>query len=410
MATGTTRPFEGLLVIDFGVGGVGVEVGRLFAEYGAEVIKIETHAKLDFMRSITPNRINPSFASSSRSKKGLGVNLRDKRGLELVEELVRRADVVVDNNATGVMERLGFSAARLRELNPTLIVFTSQSVGSEGPWSNWTGYGPSTHPVSGMQWLWNFPEDVEQPAGSVCIFPDHLVGRLGAIASIAGLIQRETTGQGFESNFAQFETPMQLLGDLYARESLEPGSVRPAGNRSSEGAPFGAYPCAGDDEWVAICVRSDDEWRRLVAAIGSPDWAAAPELADEAGRRRAHDSIDAALAEWTCERTPQEARDVLQAAGVAAGDVQHALALLGDPHLAAREFLQPVEQTGLTTLLFEGPFFHASDLPPPDVRPAPLLGEHTKQICRENLGLADSEIEQLVRDGVLELVREPEAD
>ena len=404
------RPFDGILVVDFGVGAVGVEMSRLLGEYGADVVKIESHSKPDFMRALTPNFINPSFASSSRSKRSLGVDLKSPRGVELVKQLLAKADVVVDNNATGVMDRLGIGADAIHAMNPKAVVVTSQSVGSSGPWKSFSGYGPSTHPVSGLQWLWNVPEDVDQPAGSTNVYPDHLVGRLGAVAAIAGLIQREASGQGSTADIAQFEVPVQFLGDWFAKEALEPGSVRPRGNRSELGAPWGAYRCAGEDEWVAICVRSDAEWEALRGAIGDPDWARDPALGSEAGRRERHDAIDEALEAWTRERDPQAARDALQAVGVPAGDLQHALHLLADAHLGSREFIRVIDQPGLTTLMFEGASFHATDLPQTADRPAPLLGQHTHEVCREHLGLPESEIDALIAEGVLEVPRPvPEA-
>lgn len=394
-------PFEGLRVVDFGVGAVGVEVARLFADYGADVIKVESYDKPDFMRALTPNMINPSFASSSRGKRSLGVDLKTEGGRELVHRLIDDADIVVDNLATGVMARLGMDAETIRARNPRLVVVTSQSVGAQGPWKDWSGYGPSTHPTSGLHWLWNHP-DATEPAGSVCTYPDHLVGRLGAVAGLAGLIQRRSTGSGVTADLAQFETPLGFLGDLFAREAIEPGSVRPSGNRSERGAPWGAYPCAGDDEWVAICVRDDRDWEALRGAIGDPDWARDGRYATAAGRHADHDAIDEALASWTRERTPQEARDALQAVGVPAGDLQHTHAILADPNLAAREFIRVLDQPGLTTMLFEGPFYRASELPPPVLEPAPLLAQHTREICREHFGMDDAAIDALVAEGVLE--------
>ncbi len=395
------QPFEGLKVVDFGVGAVGVEAARLFADYGADVIKIESYEKPDFMRALTPNMINPSFASSSRGKQSFGVDLKTERGRELVHRLIDEADVVVDNLATGVMARLGMDAETLHARNPGLVVITSQSVGAQGPWKDWSGYGPSTHPTSGLHWLWNHPEATE-PAGSVCTYPDHLVGRLGAIAGIAGLIQRQTSGRGLTADIAQFETPIQFLGDLFAKEALEPGSVAPTGNRSERGAPWGAYPSAGEDEWVTICVRDDDDWAALRGAIGDPDWAKDAAYATAEGRHAAHDAIDERLAEWTRERTSQEARDALQAVGVPAIDMQNSVHILADANLAAREFIRVLDQPGLTTMLFEGPFYHASDLDLPLLRPAPLLAQHTREICRERLGLDDAAIDALVAEGVLE--------
>jgi crotonobetainyl-CoA:carnitine CoA-transferase CaiB-like acyl-CoA transferase len=400
-----TYPFRGLRLLDFGVGAVGVEVGRLFAEYGADVIKVESHAKPDFMRALTPAWMNPAFASSSRSKRSFGVNLGSERGVELVHQLARVSDVVVDNNAAGVMERLGLGYEALRAVNPRIVVFTSQMVGGQGPWGGWIGYGPSTHPVSGLQYLWNYPEDAERPAGSVNIFPDHLVGRLGALAAVAALIARERSGRGCKLDAAQFETPINMLGDLFAREALAPGSLRPAGNRSPRGAPWGVYRCAGPDEWCAINVRSDAEWQALAGALGSPEWCQRPEYRTANGRLAQQDELDARLGEWTQTRTPQEVARVLQEAGVPAGDVQHAAHQLADPQLAARGYARVVDQPGVGGMVFEGPSFRGTDLPDPIVLPAPLLGEHTRPVARELLGLAEAEIDALVAAGVLEETR-----
>ena len=136
---------------------------------------------------------------------------------------------MIENNAVGVMDRLGLGTQAVHALNPALVSFSSQMVGSVGPWKHWTGYGPNTHPVSGLQHLWNYPEDEESPAGSTNIYPDHFVARIGTAAIIAGLIHRERSGAGSHHDAAQFETAIGLLGDLYAQESLSPGSVHPLG-------------------------------------------------------------------------------------------------------------------------------------------------------------------------------------
>jgi crotonobetainyl-CoA:carnitine CoA-transferase CaiB-like acyl-CoA transferase len=396
------RPLRGIRVLDFGVGGVGVEVGRLLAEYGAEVIKVESRTAPDFIRTIMGGTMNPAFASSSRSKLGFGANLRTEEGRDLVARLVPLADVVIENNGTGVMERLGLGPEQLRERNPRIVSFSSQMVGSRGPWKDWIGYGPSTHPVSGLQYLWNYPEDEDTPAGSTNIHPDHLVGRVGALAVMAGLIGRLRRGRGMHADAAQFESAIALLGDVLAGESIEPGSARPLGNASERGAPWGCYPCRGPDAWCVVCVRCDDEWRALREALGDPAWAREDALASAAGRLARRAEIDARLAEWTRERGAREATQALQARGVPAGFVAHGGHHLEDPQLEARGYLQRIEQPGVGPLVLEGPAFRGSDLPGPIVAPAPELGEHTRRLARELLGLDDAEISRLVEAGVLE--------
>jgi crotonobetainyl-CoA:carnitine CoA-transferase CaiB-like acyl-CoA transferase len=400
-----TAPFAGMRVLDFGVGAVGVEVGRFFAEYGADVVKVESATAPDFIRTITPDGMNPAFASSSRSKRGLGVNLKDARGLALVRSLARLADVVIENNGAGVMERLGLGYESLRADNPRLVYFSSNLTGSRGPWSGWIGYGPSTHPVSGMQHLWNYPEDEARPAGSTNIYPDHFVGRLGALASVAALFQRERTGAGCHAEAAQFEGAIGFIGDWLARESLAPGTVHPRGNASERGAPWGVYPCAGEDEWVAICVRSDAEWHALRDALGAPDWARAHGLETSLGRIAARAELDRHLSVWTRTQAPHAVMHRLQAHGVPASALHHPAHEVADPHLRARGYPQSFDQPPLGRLTAEGPAFRATDLPAPIQRAAPMLGEHSRAVCRDWLGMPEAEIDALLTAGVLEAPR-----
>jgi len=395
-------PLRGLRVLDCGVGAVGVEAGRILAEYGAEVIKIESSDTPDFIRVIMSSYMNPSFLSSSRSKQSFGVDLRTEKGRELVQRLVRCSDSFIENNGTGTTEKLGLGAKQLRELNPRMVSFSSQSVGSHGPWKGWIGYGPNTHPVSGLQHLWNYPEDEERPAGSTAVHPDHLVGRIGALALVAGMIHREHSGWGSHHDAAQFETPIGLMADLFAKESLMPGSVHPTGNASSRGAPWGCYPCAGDDEWCVINVRSDSEWQQLRKAIGDPAWACDAALDAAEGRMARREQIDTELGHWTAERDPRQVMEILQAVGVPAGIVAHPGHHIADPQLLHRGYPQLVDQPGYEAILAEGPAFLGSDLPPVITRPAPLLGEHTRAIAANLLGLSAQEIEALLAEGVIE--------
>jgi crotonobetainyl-CoA:carnitine CoA-transferase CaiB-like acyl-CoA transferase len=399
---GNDYPLRGLRVLDCGVGAVGVEIGRLLVEYGADVIKVESSKAPDFIRVIMGDFMNPSFASSNRSKLSFAVDLKQEKGQELLRRLVRDSDVLIENNATGVMARLGLDPDSLRRINPGILSFSSQIVGSYGPWKDWIGYGPSTHAVGGLQHLWNYPEDVERPAGSTNIYPDHFVGRLGAFAMLAGLIQRARTQKGMHVDAAQFEAAIGLLGDLLALESLVPGSVQPLGNASSLGAPWGAYRCAGEDEYCAINVRNDAEWEGLREAMGDPAWAQSPEYRSAADRIRLRSKIDRELEAWTAQHAPRAVMETLQAHGVPAGIVAHAGHHIGDPHLAARDYPKLVNQSGLGSILVEGPAFQGSDLPEPIVRQAPLLGEHTRHIAAERIGLSEPEIEQLIQAGVLE--------
>jgi crotonobetainyl-CoA:carnitine CoA-transferase CaiB-like acyl-CoA transferase len=398
-------PLRGLRVVDFGHGGVGVEAGRLFAEYGADVIKIESRAYPDFIRLVAGSEMSPSFASSSRSKRSFGVNIKTADGLELVRKLIATADVVIENNSTGTMDELGLGHEALKAVNPRVVMVSSQLMGSSGPWASWLGYGPSTRPAGGMTWLWNFP-DGGMPPGAAVIFPDHLAGRLCAISALSGLVAgaRGEASRHFE--VAQVEAVLGMMSHFFLQESLQPGSVQPAGNRSEIGAPWGVYQCAGEERWCVITCRDDDDWSRLGKAMDDPAWATSDDLATVAGRRQRHDEIDEHITAWTLQRGDREVMELLQSHGVPAGMVAYASDQPDDPHLISRGYLAEVDQPGVGPMILEGPAFQASAMGRADIRPAPWLGEHTRDIATELLGLPADRVEELIAAGVLE-VTEP---
>jgi crotonobetainyl-CoA:carnitine CoA-transferase CaiB-like acyl-CoA transferase len=201
---------------------------------------------------------------------------------------------------------------------------------------------------------------------------------------------------------AQVEVIIGLLADLILKAALEPGSVGPDGNRSARGAPWGVYPCAGNERWCVITVRNDEDWRRFRAAIGDPNWARERQYETARGRIEARAEIDRRVSEWTAARTDRDVTETLQRAGVPAGFMMYASDMPGDPHLLARGYPQPVDQPGVGAMIFEGPAFHATSIPEPIVAPAPALGEHTREICRTILGLEDAEVSKLIAEGVLE--------
>lgn len=397
-------PLAGLKVMDFGHGGVGVEVGRMLVEYGADVTKIESRTYPDFMRTVAGSEMSPSFASSSRSKRSLGVNAKTAAGHDLLMTMAATADVVIENNSTGTMDDLGLGYRHLSGVNADVVMVSSQLLGSRGTWKDWLGYGPNTQPVSGMIHLWNYA-DSEAPAGNTSIFPDHFVGRLGAVAALANLLARDRRGRGAHVEVAQVEVPIGVLADLFLKEGIEAGSVRPIGNRNDRGAPWGMYRCAGGDEWVAITVRDDADWSRLVAALGDPTWALDEALAKVDGRRAHHDQIDVALGAWTSGLDKYEVQRILQDHGVPAGVMLTGSGQLADPHLAARGFhVEVVHQDliGTDRVTFDGPAFASDAIAPVVIRQAPRLGEHSRDIAAD-LGLDADTIVRLLDDGVLEV-------
>jgi crotonobetainyl-CoA:carnitine CoA-transferase CaiB-like acyl-CoA transferase len=389
-------PLRGLRVLDFGVAGAAPEVGRLFTEYGADVITVESRDHPDLFRVIMGTELSPPFVSSNRSKRSFGVDARHPSARAVLDALVRSADVIVENLPHGSMQRLGLGWEEVARVNPAVVMVSSQLMGPRGPWRGWRGYGSNTQPVAGLTWLWDHPGD-GPPVGANVALPDHIVGRLGALAAMACLIGRERTGQGGHVEIAQVEVVVNLLASVFAEEGRAPGSAAPQGNRSARGAPWGVYPCAGEQRWCVVTCRSDEEWERLRGAIGAP---ALPQWATVEGRRADHDELDKHIAAWTSARSDRAVMEALQAAGVAAGMMTYPSDMPKDPHLVARGFIRPLEQPGLGTLLLEGPAFVGSALPDVHIGPAPRLGEHTEEIAT-SLGLSRAEVDALVAAGAL---------
>ena len=391
-------PLAGVRVADFGHGGVGVEAGRMLAEYGADVIKVESRSYPDFVRVILGSEMSPSFASSSRSKRSLGVNAKTDRGRQVLYDLVRSADVVIENSSTGTMDDLGLGWSRLSEVNPDLVMVSSQLMGSHGEWSRWLGYGPNSQVTGGLTHLWSY-EDFDRPAGAQSIFPDHWAGRMCALVAVAGLLgrRRGLMAGGCHAEVCQAEQVVGVLGDLLAMESLRPGSVKPRGNRRDRGVPWGLFPCAGHDQWAAVCCRSDDEWRRLAALMGFE----ADGLDTAAARREREDEVEAAVSAWTAGLDKSAVTEACLAAGVPAGPMLTSAEQLSDPHLAARGYLVELDQPPIGPMTLEGAAFRATGMSGPDIRPAPGLGQHTREIAAD-LGLDPTEIEDLITQGTLE--------
>jgi crotonobetainyl-CoA:carnitine CoA-transferase CaiB-like acyl-CoA transferase len=360
-------PLAGIRVLDFGQGGVGVQCGRVFADHGADVIKIESASYPDFMRLMGANLTSPSFASSSRSKRSFGVDLKSPQGIDLVRRLAAAADVVIENNSTGTMASLGLGWEDLHAINPRLVMLSSQLLGSTGPRASWRGYGPSVQAYGGLLHLWAFPDGEGWP-GSPSNLPDLLVGELLAAFGLAALWERERTGLGTHVDLSQAEVVANLLGDLLLAEALTPGSIGPDGNDDERGSAWGAFRCAGDEEWVVVC-----------AVTEVPD-----------------------LESWCAQFGPDEVAARCQALGIPAARMAYPPDLLSDPHLAARGFLVAVDQPGVGPLIFDRQSYLATDMPLPEPGPAPGLGEHTRAISRHELGLSDGEIEALFAAGVLE--------
>jgi crotonobetainyl-CoA:carnitine CoA-transferase CaiB-like acyl-CoA transferase len=395
------RPLVGVRVLDLGVIVYGGELGRLFADQGAEVIKVENRQYPDAARISLGTKINSNFAAGNRGKKGIGVNLRTSEGVAIVRRLVAVSDVVLANFKPGTLEALGLGYDVLRAANPRIVFVQSSAMGSTGPWHNWMGYGPLVRCAAGLTSLWRYSEDSDFFGDNTTIYPDNLCPRMMALAGLAGLIRARRWDQPAHIEGAQAEMILPQLSATFAHESLKPGSGFAVAANGGLESPSGVYPCAGDDEWCVISIRDDDDWVKLSTVI-DPALAGDPRFALGVDRRNHAEHIHKRLSEWTSNRPPVEVQNVLQQAGVPAGRMQRVTEFLDDPHFVARQYLKTLDQPEIGSVVVENAPFFAERIPPPEIRPAPMLGEHTREVMTGLLGMSDSEVSELVGQGVLE--------
>ena len=397
------HPLAGLRVLDLGVIVAGAELGRLLADHGADVIKVENRAFPDGGRqSVTGEVITASAAWGHRNKRSLGLNLRDPEGAGLFKRLAAEADVVLSNFKPGTLESLDLGPDVLLGLNPRLVIADSSAFGASGAWSRRMGYGPLVRASTGLSDLWRYPDDPDGHSDSITIYPDHVVGRVGAAAVVAQLARLRRTGRGGTVGIAQAEIILDTLAEHLAGEWLSPGSLH-AGAMTADLV----VPCAGDDQWCVIGIRDDVDWNRLCAVAGPAGLAAAPEPARPEGGLADRRRIEEALSSWTASRSPREVSGLLQACGVPAAPMLRVHGLLTDPQLLARGFFAELRQpTFDEPLPAEARPAHSRHLADPPQRPAPLPAEHTRHLSRELLGLSDEETDQLLARGVLETLEE----
>ncbi|GAB3282402.1 CaiB/BaiF CoA-transferase family protein [Parahaliea aestuarii] len=400
------RPLSGIRVLDLGVIVAGAELGRLFADQGATVIKIETRSYPDGLRqSLDGAPMTESFAQGNRGKKSLGLNLRSEQGKQLFMDLVAKSDVVMSNFKPGTMESLGFGYRDLKAINPRIIVSESSALGGTGPMSKSMGYGPLVRASSGLTGLWRYPDDEAGFGDGLTIFPDHLAARVSAVAIMSLLIDREHTGLGGSVSLSQAEAILMTLSSELLMESLEPGWLVPCGNRGRFDSPSNLFPCAGDDEWCAIDVQNNAQWQALCEVLERPDLAEDNRLYTAAGRLALSDYLEEQVSGWTKDRSPAEVEQTLQKAGIPSGAMARVDELPQNAHLRARNYFRTNEQDGLPApLLTENGPAGESFLPDPDITGAPFAAQDTVFLMREILGLSDQEIDDYIAAGDLEVM------
>lgn len=402
IAPGRRLPLDGLRVIELTANWAGPLAGRYLADLGAEVIKIEapkrpatrgSHYAGSDGRTRPYNR-SGYFNKMNRNKLGLVLDLAAPRGRELFLSLVRRADVVIENNSARVLANLNLAYDVLRREQPGIILCSMSGFGATGPERDYVAYGSNIETICGLAAMMGYHDD-PAPHRTGSYYADPVAAAHGAIAVLAALRHRERTGEGQFIDISLLESAAALFGESLMEWSLNGRVSAPLGNRHPRYAPQGCYRCAGNDSWLALTVRDEREWQALCGVIGRDDLAADACLSTADGRREAHDALDQAIAAWSSALDHYEAASKLQAGGVPAAPVLANWELLSDPHLAARGFYVPVPHPEVGVLPFPGMPWRFSRTPGAVRAGAPCFGEHNDFVLRDLLDLSDAEIAAL---------------
>ena len=393
-------PLAGIRIVDFTWAWAGPQATLLLGMLGAEIIKIESRARLDHtrLRSLMsgPTLASPDhsviFGELNLNKLSLALNLTHTEAVDIIKRLVKVSDVVAENMRPGVLERLGLGYEALRAVKPDIIMLSSSAVGSTGLERTYVGYAPTFAALGGIAHISGPPEGPPSPlSGAV----DLRVGTTSAFAILAALYHHARTGQGQYIDLSSTETISAMIGDTFLDYAMNQRSPARAGNRDRIMAPHNCYPCAGDDHWVTIAVATDDEWRALCAVIADPRLED-ERFSDGYGRWQHQDELDQIIGEWTASRSPQEITQALQAAGDAALPAHNGRSLVRDPQLRERGLMEWVEHPLSGRRLMAGPPWRFSKTPASIRQPAPLLGQHNHYVLHELLGMSEEEIQRLV--------------
>ena len=399
-----TGPLAGVKVLDLSWIVAGPTVGRVLADYGATVIRVESPTRVDTARAVGPfHGDEPGVENSglygnvNAGKWGLTLDLRSPEARGVFRRLVQWADIVCESFTAGVLARWQLDYEHLRRQKPDLIMLSSTLLGQTGPYNTVSGFGSQGAGMAGVQYLVGWPD--YPPAGPFGPYTDYPAPRFALAGLLAALDHRRRTGEGVFIDQAQAEGSLQLLAPALIDYQNGGPALERRGNDDPHMSPHGVYPCRppGDrnESWIAIAVAADAQWRSLAGMIGAD-----PSLTLDQRRSRLAE-IDTALINWLSEMSAAEAEASLQAAAISAHRLSTTEDAANDPQLGHRNHFRRLPHALHGETVVEAPRYILSDTPADIPRPAPQYGEHNERILRDVLGLDEAEIEALAVSGAL---------
>ncbi len=402
----TSLPLQCVRIADLTAVWAGPYATRILGDLGAEVIKIESPNNPDLLRALgmlprgTENAWNKSayFNHNNRNKRGVALDLSKPRGKQLFLDLVKTCDAVIENYRAEVMDNLGIGYEVLRSVRPDIILVSMPGHGKTGPERDFVAYGTNVEQLAGLASLTGYRDGPPQKTG--ISYGDPVAGAAAAGALVLALLARKRTGLGQYVEIAQREALTGLIGEYIVGYSMNRRLPERIGNRHPFLAPHGCFPCAGDDTWITIACRSDDEFTSLCTVIGQPGLATDARFAT-AHQRYAHQAeMEEILAGWTRTKERFEAFAELTAAGVPAMPVLNYADIYANPHLRQRGFFERVTHADAGEWDMERPLYRFAHRPTTIRRNAPRFGEDNAYVFGEILGLTPQEQARLEADGV----------
>jgi crotonobetainyl-CoA:carnitine CoA-transferase CaiB-like acyl-CoA transferase len=400
-------PLEGVRIVDLTAFWAGPAATHLLAAFGADVIKVESIQRPDGIRYSGGMRTDVDdwweygwvFHAMNTNKRSVTLDLTSEAGRRLFKTLVAGADVVIENFSPRVMDHFGLTAEALLAVNPALVVARMPAFGLEGPWRDRVGFAPTMEEIAGLAWVTGLPDGPPVAPRGAC---DPLAGVHAAFAVLAALDFTKSTGGGQLLELPMIETVLNVTALQPIESEVFGVTLGREGNRGHGWAVQNLYRCAGDDEWIAVTVATDAQWRALVQLMGRPSWSDDPVLATVAGRRERADDIDHRLQDWFATEDLAAAVERLAEAGIPAAPVVSPSLVTENPQLRERGFFESLDHPRTGTGWYpRAPFAPLAGQARWLRRPPPTLGEHNQEVLREMCGLAEADLERLTASEVI---------
>jgi benzylsuccinate CoA-transferase BbsF subunit len=401
----TKKIFSDIKVAEFSWVVVGPSASRYLAEHGATVVKIESHKRLDTTRAASPFAKNiPSpdtsmfYGRHNSNKLSVSIDLQSPGGKKLAWKLIQWADIMTENFSPGTMEKMGFAYNDVEKVKPDIIYLSSSMQGRGGPHSQYAGYGQNAVNLCGFTGVSGWPD--KMPAPPQGAYTDYICTRFIGLGLIAALDYRRRTGRGLFLEQSQFESSLHFLSPPMMDYQVN-GRVMPRnGNRLDTAAPHGVFPCQGEDNWVAISVMSEDQWRKLCDAMGAASLISEGRFATLLQRKKNEDELEKTVSDWTRGQKAEDVELLLQRAGVPANKVARPSDVFIDPQLKSRKYFTELHHSAMGPQKYEvQSCFILSEIPREIRTPSPNLGEHNEYVFKNLLGLNDEEIAEHIIDG-----------